>query len=96
MRAQATHANRQRTMSASRADLQDLEMFGTMASPSCLSSECPLSVFVVGEDTVADGIHVYESTYLLLLTLAPAHMPTFPGLLFLRNQTISQLTCILR
>lgn len=66
MRAQATHATGQRIMSASRTDLQKLDMFGKVESPSGLNSRCPLNAFVVGESTGVCGIHAYKSTQLVL------------------------------
>lgn len=61
-------------MSATRTDLQKLEIFGKVESPSCLNSECALEAFVVGENTVVCGIHAYKSTRPVLI-LAPAHLP---------------------
>lgn len=72
--AQATHATGQRLMPATRTDLQKLEIFGKVESPSCLNSERALEAFVVGENTVVCGIRAYKSTQSVLI-LAPAHLP---------------------
>lgn len=64
--------NWQHIVSASRTDLQILEILGKMASPSCLSAECPQKAFVVGEIPLR-VVHARTSLHTGCLILTPAH-----------------------